>query len=144
MKLMLLNTFEGLKPCYDADFEEKKKLRTGQVYSAEIKLERNYEFHKKYFALISLAWEYQPEKRQEFFKNSVEVFRKTVEISAGHCDLVYSIKRKEWLEVPKSIAFSKMDNSSFQMLYDNVKGVLFTYFLNHISVEEFEKNLINF
>lgn len=144
MKLLLLNTFEGLKPMYDTDYSEKKRLKLNQVYQANVKLARNYQFHKKYFSLINTAWEYQDEKRQEFFKNNIEVFRKTVEIAAGHCDVIYSLERKEWIEQAKSISFGSMDEAAFSELYDKVKDVLYAYFLKHITVEEFENNLINF
>ena len=144
MKLLLLNTSEGLKPCYDEDYEEKKKLRSGKVYQAEIKLARNVEFHRKYFKLINLSWEYQNENRQKHFKNNVNAFRKSVEMAAGHFDTIYSIPRNEWIETPKSISFDKMDEVEFQDLYDRVKDVLFTIFLKHISEEEFMRNLVNF
>jgi len=70
--------------------------------------------------------------------------RKTVEISAGHCEMVYSISRKEWIETPKSISFESMDELAFQDLYDKVKDVLFSVFLKNISEEEFMQNLVNF
>ena len=53
MDIYLLNTASGLKPCMDEDYEQKKKLKIGKVYKAKITLARNYEFHKKYFALIN-------------------------------------------------------------------------------------------
>lgn len=143
MKLFLLNTSEGLKPCYDSDFDEKKKLKLGKTYSAEIKLVRNIDFHRKYFKLINLAWEYQNEARQAHFKN-VDNFRKYVEVSVGYSDLFYHPKLKEWVEIPKSIAFEKIDNSEFQNLYEAVKNVLFTVFLKHITEEEFMRELVNF
>lgn len=141
MKFNVVNTMQGLVPAQDADFETKRKLRIGEVYQVSIKQLRNYEFHKKYFALINCAWEYQNERVQTHFKESVELFRKTVEVSAGHCDLVYSIERKEWVEVPKSIAFDKLKETDFQDLYERVKNVLFEIFLEHISAEVFESNL---
>ena len=45
MKLLLLNTTSGLKPMYDEDYEEKQKLKIGEVYQATIKTVRNYELH---------------------------------------------------------------------------------------------------
>ncbi len=144
MKLLLLNTTEGLKPCYDEDYDNKKKLKLGVVYQAEIKKARNVEFHRKYFKLINLSWEYQNEGVVKHFKNNVDLFRKTVEMSAGHCDTIYSITRSEWIETPKSISFDKMDEIEFQTLYENVKDVLFSVFLKKISEEEFMKNLVNF
>lgn len=144
MELYLLNTSQGLKPLYDSDYEEKKKLRIGTEYKAKITVARDITKHKKYFALINCAWEYQDERRQAFFKNNINVFRKTVEIAAGHCDLVYSLQRKEWVEQARSIAFDKMDDLAFNELYERVKDVLFSHFLTHISVDEFMENLKNF
>lgn len=144
MKLYLTNTISGLIPFTDSDYEEKKKLKIGEVYEATIKRPRNLPFHRKYFGLINLAWEYQNERAVEHFKHNIELFRKTVEVASGWCEPVYSIARKEWVEVPKSIAFDKMDEDEFQNLYERVKDVLFKYFLKHITIEEFENNLINF
>lgn len=144
MKINLQNTARGLIPLYDDDYEEKRKLKIGEVYTAEIRLARNYQFHRKYFALIHCAWEYQNEKVQEHFHNLKENFRKTIQIAAGHCDTYYSIARKEWIEESKSISFEKMEEAEFQELYNRVKDVLFMHFLKHISEEEFMRNLANF
>lgn len=144
MKLKLLNTVQGLKPMYDEDFDEKKKLKIGEVYTAEVKKARNIQFHRKYFALINCAWEYQNEKVVNHFNNSVDAFRKTVEIAAGWYEPIYLIRKKEWSQAPKSIAFDKMDETEFMDLYDNVKRVLFQMFLRYIDEEGFMKNLINF
>ena len=144
MELYLLNTTSGLKPCYDEDYEEKKKLKIGETYKVKITLARNLQFHKKFFALINCAWEYQNEKVVEFFHHNKDAFRKTVVIAAGWYEPVYSIDKKEWTQNYKSIAFDKMDEAEFMDLYDNVKGVLFQTFLRHIDEEEFMKNLINF
>lgn len=144
MELFLMNTSEGLKPCYDEDYEEKRKLKIGQIYKAKITLARNVDLHRKYFKLISVAWEYQDEKVVEFFKQNVDLFRKSVEMSAGLCDTVFSLSRKEWIDIPKSISFDKMDEFEFRELYESVKGVLFQVFLKNVSEEEFEKNLKDF
>lgn len=137
MELFCTNTTRGLVPNYDSDFEEKRKLQLGITYKVKVTKARNYAFHQKYFALINCAWEYQNEGVVNHFKNNIDLFRKAVEISAGHCDVIYSIARNEWLEVPKSISFGKMDEIGFQELYDRVKDVLFSIFLKNISEEEF-------
>lgn len=144
MELNLLNTAGGLVPCDDNDYEEKRKLKVGQIYKATIKLNRNYRLHRKYFALINCAWAYQNERQTAFFKGSVEIFRKTMEMAAGHCERVYSIEHKEWRDIPKSIAFDKMDEAEFRDLYERVKDVLFATALRGVSEEEFNNELINF
>ena len=141
MEILLLNTPEGLKPCYDRDYDEKKKLVLGKMYKAKITEPRNVGFNNKYFTMIDLAWEYQNEKVCEHFKNDVKRFRKTVEVAAGHCDTVFNLRTKEWVDVPKSISFEEMDEFQFRELYDKVKNVLFTVFLRDIKVEEFERFL---
>ena len=98
MKIKLLNTVQGLKPLYDEDFDEKKKLKIGGIYEADVKKARNLQFHKKFFALINCAWEYQNEKVVEFFHHSKDAFRKTVVIAAGWYEPVYSIDKKEWTQ----------------------------------------------
>ncbi len=143
MKIYVKNTMSGLIPMTSEDYDLKKRLKIGEVYSVDIKLVRNYEFHKKYFALINCAWEFMTEKQQTFFKD-IEKFRKTIEVAAGHCEPFYSHEKKEWFDIPKSIAFDKMDNSQFEELYQRVLDVLFLTALKTISREEFEKNLINF
>ena len=53
MRLMVVNTPRGLIPYGDDDSEEKRKLKLGEVYSVEVKVVRNVNFHRKYFALVS-------------------------------------------------------------------------------------------
>lgn len=144
MELRLLNTPSGLKPLYDEDYDQKKKLKIGEIYKAKIAIARNINFHRKYFALINCAWAYQNERTTKHFKNNVECFRKTVEISAGHCDTVYNLSLKSWVDIPKSIAFDKLKQEEFEDLYERVKDVLFTTFLKGIDEEEFLNNMIDF
>ena len=118
-------------------------MKVGSFYTAEIKLVRNIEFHKLYFALINLAWEYLPESQTKGFKTK-ENFRKYVEIAAGCCDVIYHPKFKEWVEVPKSISFDKMDEAEFRDVYDGVKNVIFSIIGRFVSQEEFERNLSQF
>lgn len=144
MELRLLNTPSGLKPLYDEDYDQKKKLKIGEIYKAKITIARNINFHRKYFALINCAWAYQNERTTKHFKNNVECFRKTVEIAAGHCDTVYNLSLKSWVDIPKSIAFDKLKQEEFEDLYERVKDVLFTTFLKGIDEEEFLNNMIDF
>lgn len=134
----------GLKPMYDEDYDSKKMLKVGNVYEATIKEMRNVAFHRKYFSLINLAWEYLNEQQRTFFKDDVNAFRKTVEVAAGHYEPVYSVARQSWLEVPKSIAFDKLSESDFEQLYERVKNVLFQTFIPDSVKDEFEFVLKDF
>lgn len=142
MKLMCTPT--GLKPMYDEDYDQKKMLKVGTVYEATIKELRNVAFHRKYFSLINLSWEYLNEQQRAFFKEDVNAFRKTVEVAAGHFEPVYSVARQSWLEVPKSIAFDKLSESDFEQLYEKVKTVIFQTFIPSSVKDEFEYVLKDF
>lgn len=138
-----MNTAQGLKPLYDEDFEEKKRLRIGQTYRAKVSVPRNIQFHRKYWAMLNCAWDLLTEKQRDFF-GSKESFRKTLQVAAGHCERMFHLRLREWVEVPKSIAFDKMNGDEFEELYKGVREVLFTVFLKHITIEQFEEILINY
>ena len=94
-----------------------------------------------YFGLINLSWEYLNDHQRAFFRNNVEVFRKTVEVSAGHCEPCYSITKGEWIEVPKSIAFDKLGEPEFSDLYERIKDIIYNTFIPSVSKDEFEEQL---
>lgn len=143
MKLLVVNTPRGLVPLGDDDYEEKKKLKLGQTYSVEIKVARNVDFHRKYFALIAYAWEFLNEQETARFK-SKDNFRKYLEMAAGHCDIIYHPRLQEFVEIPKSISFGSMDNTAFSELYERVKDVIFSIIGDRVTRDEFERLLIDF
>lgn len=143
MKLLVVNTPRGLVPLGDDDYEQKRKLKLGETYSVEVKVVRNVDFHRKYFALIAYAWEFLNEQETERFKDK-ENFRKYIEIAAGHCDVIFHPRLQEFVEIPKSIAFAKMDNTAFSDLYGRVKDVIFSIIGDRVTQEEFERLLIDF
>lgn len=143
MKLLVINTPRGLVPLGDDDYDEKKKLKLGQTYSVEIKIARNVDFHRKYFALISYAWEFLNEQETERFRTK-ENFRKYVEVAAGHCDVIFHPRLQEYVEIPKSISFGKMDNAEFSDLYQRVKDVIFSIIGDRVTQDQFERLLLDF
>lgn len=143
MKLLVINTPRGLVPLGDDDYDEKKKLKLGQTYSVEVKVARNVDFHRKYFALISYAWEFLNEQETERFRTK-ENFRKYVEVAAGHCDVIFHPRLQEYVEIPKSISFGKMDNAEFSDLYQRVKDVIFSIIGDRVTQDQFERLLLDF
>ena len=144
MKINLVVTDGGFRCASDEDYEKKRTLKKGTVVQCTIREFRNYKFLRKYFSLLNCAWEFLTEPQRVFFKENEEVFRKTVEISAGFFDPVYSVSRKMWLEMPRSIAFDKMTEAEFETLYNRVKDVLFETFIPEESKEEFDYYLKDF
>lgn len=143
MELLLMNTAQGLKPMYDEDYDEKRRLKIGKVYRAKISVPRNIGLHRKYWSMINCAWDLLTERAREFL-GTKESFRKTAQVAAGYCERVYSISAREWVEIPKSISFDKMRGDEFEDLYRDVRDVLLKVFLKHLTIEQFEEQLINY
>ena len=143
MRLVVINTPRGLIPMGDDDYDEKKKLKIGQTYSVEVKVMRNVDFHRKYFALIAYAWEFLNEKELDTFKTK-DNFRKYLEISAGHCDVIFHPRLQEFVEIPRSISFGSMDNTEFSELYRRIKDVIFSIIGGRVTEAEFERLLLDF
>ena len=145
MKLLLQNTAVGLVPLYESDFDEKKKLRAGQVYMAEIKVARNIQFHRKFWSMLNTAWALLPEKTQGGFR-SLEGFRAYLLVAAGFYDTYYSPRLKEFVEIPKSMSFASMDETEFNDCYERVKDVIWSILQTRINItqEVFEQYLSNY
>ena len=143
MKLMVVNTPRGFVPYGDDDYEQKSKLKIGDTYSVDIRVVRNLDFHRQYFALISYAWEFLNEEETRKFKTK-EGFRKYLEIAAGHCEVFFHPTLQDFVEMPKSISFGSMDNAEFSELYERMKDVIFSIIGSRVSQQEFERLLIDF
>lgn len=113
MKILLKNTGKGLIPVYDSDLESINKLKKDEVYSFEVKLERNYQFHKKFMALCKIGCENSKSVEMPF-----DAYRKFATIKAGYAD-IYKTPKGIYVEA-KSISFSSMKEEEFQEVYNRV------------------------
>lgn len=143
MKLNLLNTAHGLVPMYEDDFDEKKKLRIGQVYKADITVPRNYPFLKKAFALVNAAWSLMNEYQQASWR-SKEGFRAYLTVAAGYYDVYFNPRLQQFVEVPRSWSFDSMGEDEFAGLYERIKDVIYGVLGEKVTEEVFEKVLANF
>lgn len=152
MKIKVRCTAHGLTPLYDDDFEEKKRLKEGQEYIVEVKLARNLNFHRKYFAMLGAAWALLTERQRSFFAQGhygetfgKEAFRRTVQVTAGYFDPTFDLREKRWQRSVRSIAFDKMDEAEFEKLYRAVYDVIMEILsMNGTSKERFDEMIDNF
>lgn len=143
MKINLICTANGLVPCSDEDYEAKRKLSIGQIYQADIKVKRNYRFHKKAFALLNAAWALMDERQQAGWR-SIEGFRSYLTVTAGHYDLYYNQRLQTFVEEPRSWSFDSMGEDEFNDLYERMKDVIYAVLGNKVTKEIFESVLSNF
>jgi hypothetical protein len=116
-----------LAPADAEDVEALQKVKLGQVIHADFKQMRNVKFHRKYFAMLNLAfdnWEPPETTHNDIVcvKNR-ERFRKDVQIAAGFYDIVVNLRGEPRAE-SKSISFANMDDTEFEQVYSAVADVI--------------------
>ena len=112
MDIYFKKTSYGLIPLYDSDKQAYDKIHLDEEIKATITKPRNYLFHKKFFALLNLAFENQNQFTE--FKP----FRYWVTMKAGYVETITTPKGVMFL--PMSISFGSMDEYTFQDLYERV------------------------
>lgn len=143
MKIQVICTTNGLVPLGDDSYDEKRKLRVGQVYECDVKVVRSYPFLKKAFALLNAAWSLMNERQQAGWR-SKEGFRNYLTVAAGHYDTYYNQRLQAFVELPRSWSFDKMDEAEFSDLYSRMKDVVFAVLGDRINEDIFNKVLANF
>lgn len=125
-------------------------IKNGEIVSAEIKRPRNYEFHKKFFALLNYAYEcWEPgdiEYKGKLVGKNFDRFRKDITILAGYYEVVTNIKGEAKAE-PKSISFGSMSEDEFAELYSKTVDVIIKHILKNYTREDIDhviENIIGF
>ena len=98
-------------PAHDSDLELARKLKAGEVYRFQYSKPRNYEFHKKFFALMDLVFE-----NQENYTDRNEL-REDLTVAAGYWYEKTNYITGEVTKKAKSISFASMDENEFGELY---------------------------
>lgn len=117
----------GLIPMYDSDLDEKHRLRIGDNVLCTIKRPRNYEFHKKYFALLRVTVANLPHLIQQ----QMQIFTEEDLLDCLKIDLgLFTTRWHGGRQIVKtgSISFAKMDNTEFEKFFSrSVDAILRIY-----------------
>lgn len=117
----------GLIPMYDSDLDEKHRLRIGDNVLCTIKRPRNYEYHKKYFALLRLTVANLPHLIQQ----QMQIFTEEDLLDCLKIDLgLFTTRWHGGRQIVKtgSISFAKMDNTEFEKFFSrSVDAILRIY-----------------
>ena len=128
-----------LQPEYRSDFDTIAKLKDNVVYKWSVKQERNYEFHKKFFALLNLAHQNLNDEDEQRYKN-FDHFRAVLIMKAGFYEAIETDKGTIYL--PNSISFSSMDETKFNEVYNRVCDQV--CLMIDATKESIEKEILNF
>ena len=144
MDIYCLVTPYGLVPLYDSDHDMKLRLRVGSTVRCRVTLPRNYEFHKKFFALVRLTFDNLPLPLVERwgihnadgmlrrFKRDLGYFSSTVN-EDGEREIAY-----------RSISFAAMDEADFERFYNDCVDLVLHKYVRGLGREELEEEVERF
>ena len=120
MKTHLVRTGFVFMPADNRDSEILCQFADGEVVQVEIRKARNYQNHKRMFALLKLGFE-----NQDHYK-SFDWFREEVLIAAGHFQKAMR-PNGEWMTRAESISYEKLDELEFRELFKSVSQVIIDF-----------------
>lgn len=129
MEMMLLRTPQGFVPANDGEAEKCRKVKLGATIRAEVAQVRNAAFHRKWFALVNLAFDVWSDSTEPQEYKGVPVqpnfdrFRKDLTILCGHYKPVFNVRNECRLEAD-SISFGNMDEETFEKLFSKTITVI--------------------
>jgi hypothetical protein len=122
-----------LVPASEEDGALLEKIPIGRVVKLKLTVMRNYEFHKKFMALVQMAFDrWQPaeieDPKRKYITEYVpakqlERFRKDLTIRAGFYETTFHLDGSIRIEA-KSISFGKMSQEEFEKLFSAVINVV--------------------
>lgn len=122
MEILLAKTAQGFSPVNDEEFAKLAKIKLGAVVRVNLTQMRNYQYFKKWWALVKIAFDAwcEIERTQEYKGEPVlpdlDRFRKDLTILAGFYKPVWNIKGELRLEA-ESISFANMNEERFEKLF---------------------------
>ena len=134
----------GLVPLYDSDYDLKKRLRVGSVVKCKVSNPRNYEHHKKFFALVRLTFDNLPSNLAEYFKvhNEEDMLRR-FKRDLGYFKTSLNERGEKEIEY-KSISFSAMEQHEFERFYNQCIDLVLYKYLRGIDKEDLITEIDNF
>jgi hypothetical protein len=141
-RVLMVKTDKGTLAPADPDAKQiLEKLGAGEYVVCEVRKARDANKHRKFFAMLNLAFDLWNPAEQAIAghpaKKSRETFRKEVTIAAGYYDVEAGLHGPKL--VAQSIAWDKMDDLVFREVYEAVYAVLASGVLEGVSREEAER-----
>ena len=127
----LIKTRTGLHPADDEAAEALKLVGFGDFVECKTKSQRSIEFHRKFMAMLRLAFH-----NQEAYK-SFDHFRFDIMKAAGFYELTPGGNIMVY-----SLSFDRMDNAKFAEIYNGVHSTICEVF--EIGDDDFSRELLNF
>ena len=121
-------------PASDQDAELLKYIKIGHPTKLTFKRVRNYQYHKKYFALLNLAFDYWEPGEDQLGEKNFEQFREDVIILSGFYHQRIRLDGSVRVTA-KSISFANMNEDEFEKMYAKTIDVIIKHVLKNYTGE---------
>jgi len=136
-KIRVAKTPNGnLEPIFDEDREALKSFAIGEEVQVTIRKPNNYEFHKKLYKLLHVAFENQDQY------SDFEHFRTEIKLRCGWYEEHVTLKGNI-VYVPKSLDFENMDHIEREKFYNKAIDVILENFIP-MEKKELELEILDF
>lgn len=126
----------GLVPVYDSDLDLKQRLRVGSTVRCRVTLPRNYEFHKKFFALVRLTYDNLPLPLVERWNvNSTDDMLRRFKRDLGYFTSSVNELGEREIEY-SSISFAAMDEEEFERFYNGSVNLVLDKYIRGLERED--------
>ena len=144
MDILCKVTPYGLVPLYDSDLDLKKRLKVGSVVKCKVSNPRNYEHHKKFFALVRLTFDNLPSNLAEHWRvhNEEDMLRR-FKRDLGYYTSTLNERGEREIEY-QSISFSAMEQHEFERFYNQCIDLVLYKYLKGIDKEDLITEIENF
>lgn len=132
-----------LVPADEECFELAQNLKNDDVYEITIKLNQNYNLHKKMFAFFNFCAQYYYGDRF-VTKEQVELTRKNLLINAGYFKQVFHPNGKTFEVWPESLKYEKMPPEERSECYKALVSAAIKTIWNNQIDELTENQLLRF
>lgn len=144
MDILCKVTPYGLVPLYDSDLDLKKRLKVGATVKCKVSNPRNYEHHKKFFALLRLTFDNLPTHLAQQWQvhNEGDMLRR-FKRDLGYYTSAINERGEREVEY-QSISFSAMEQHEFEHFYNQCIDLVLHKYIKGIDKDDLTAEIENF
>ena len=116
------SSIDGLALYAAVDADSENRINNIDEFIFDYKKNRSAGNHRRFFTFINTAFD-----MQDTYENK-EVFRKYLEMLAGHFDTVISARTGDAMYWPKSIGWDALDETEFRKLFNEVVNAFLNWY----------------
>lgn len=144
MKVNVVKTANNKLWAADEENEEKlRNMKVAEVYEVDIRVNQNYQLHKKIFAFFKFCTQHYYGD-MDVTKIQIEFVRKKLIVFAGYFDQVFLRDGVQFELVPRSLEYQKMPPEERSQCYKDLINAALKHVFNNNIDKVTENQLMSF